>query len=640
MASVASLIVRIGAQDTEISAALDKLIGNARRADADLSKLGDSPIAQKAIADTAKLAATIKEITDAQQKFADKAVNAAVGVGTLGGASKLMSGQLDEVARTLNKGMDAFRALGQQAPEDLRLVSDAVNRQRDAVKGLADSGETIGSAFSGIKSMLAQAFSVGAIVAFGNKVLEAGDQIQKMADQTGLSTDEVQKFQYIAGQTGTSVESLIGAVQNLQQRLGDENSGAAGAFAKLGINAEAFNKLDTYQQMTTLGDAIKAIKDPTEQASVAAALFGKTWKEILPAIKGGMSELGEQAAIMSESTVKSLDRIGDSMKALKQNAIVAGGGVIVALEGMGFAVGDFLSKFNPEHFGVATSQILKLQVALNDPTGVDTFKSALASIKPVTLDVGAGVKTMGASFADVGVAELDLTQKANKLIDAHKAAAAETKRFAESMENAFGGLITINGAVETSFQDLSYKVDTYTTAQDLATESARKYLKGSRDEIQVAADQWDNLASSILQTSNALTSLSDVAKNFKLPNITLPNIVPQNSSLIQAAGKTLGDQFGSGIADSLNKIPDLMVKAFTGGGGLKGAMSALVSDIGADLGKALTGVFKDGKVVGGLASGMTGTFAKAFAAAGPAIGALAGTLIDGLAYASQAARST
>lgn len=141
------MIVRIGAQDQEISAALEKLIGNAKRADADLSKLGSSPLGQAAIKSTEELAEKIKNITDAQQRFAEKAVNAAVGIETIGGASKLMSGQLDEVARTINKGLDAFRALGQDAPKDLQRVADAVAAQQQSLKGLGDTTEKTGVSF-------------------------------------------------------------------------------------------------------------------------------------------------------------------------------------------------------------------------------------------------------------------------------------------------------------------------------------------------------------------------------------------------------------------------------------------------------------------------------------------------------------
>ena len=47
------------------------------------------------------------------------------------------------------------------------------------------------------------------------------------------------------------------AVQNLQQRLGDDSSGAAGAIKKLGINLEQLKQQGPYQQLITLATAIE-----------------------------------------------------------------------------------------------------------------------------------------------------------------------------------------------------------------------------------------------------------------------------------------------------------------------------------------------------------------------------------------------
>lgn len=280
-------------------------------------------------------------------------------------------------------------------------------------------------------AQLAGVFTAGAIVAFGRNVLEAGDQIQRMADQTGLSTAEVQKLQYVAGQSGSSIDSLVGAVQNLQQRLGDNNSGAAGAMAKLGINAEAFNRLGTYEQMTTLAAAVRSVKDPTEQASLAAALFGKTWKEILPAIKSGMQEVGDQAPIMADSAVKSLDRIGDALKRSQQIATAWGGGVVLAIEGAGFALGDYLSRFDASHFGVANSQILEQE------TYLAKLEGRVVQGKPPVLALGEAAKGMGMSFEDASKMAKKLDEEIRASIKTNTEVQAAVEKTAKSLRDYY-----------------------------------------------------------------------------------------------------------------------------------------------------------------------------------------------------------
>src|SRR4029077_7480166 len=85
------------------------------------------------------------------------------------------------------------------------------------------------STMNGVLGAFGVQLSVGAVVSFAQSILDAGDHIQKMADQTSLSTDEVQRLMFISSQTGTSVETMVGAIQNLQQRLPGGVHGAVGA---------------------------------------------------------------------------------------------------------------------------------------------------------------------------------------------------------------------------------------------------------------------------------------------------------------------------------------------------------------------------------------------------------------------------
>ena len=306
--------------------------------------------------------------------------------------------------------------------QDMAKAAASIKTIETTTTEASAAGKAWGSTLNSLGAQLAGMFTVGAIVGFGRTVLQAGDAIKKMADQTSLSYAEVQKLMYIAGQSGSSVQSLVGAVQNLQQRLGDDNSGAAGAMKRLGINADAFNKLSTYAQMTTLASAIKAIADPTEQASVAAAIFGKTWKEILPAIKSGMAETGEQAALMADQTVESLDRVGDAMKRAEQQATAWGGWTVLKIEEMGFALGDYLSRFDPAHFGQSNAELLKHEEQL--ARVANTLSGAFVP----ALQMGEAAKGMGMSFEDASkmAKAMDLEIAASIKVNTAAAAAVET----------------------------------------------------------------------------------------------------------------------------------------------------------------------------------------------------------------------
>ncbi len=213
-----------------------------------------------------------------------------------------MTGSNADLVVRVAANIGALQADMATAAASIKTIEGAVTSASAASTQWVGALEELGHSFvARIAEGLLLRDAMRDFISFGEEVLTAGEDIKKMAAQTSMGSDEVQRFMYLAGQANIPVQSLIGAVQNLQVRLGDENSGAAGAMANLSIETDAFMKLGAYQQMVTLATGIKEIQDPTEQASTAAALFGKTWKEILPALKSDMEAVGAQAPIMADA---------------------------------------------------------------------------------------------------------------------------------------------------------------------------------------------------------------------------------------------------------------------------------------------------------------------------------------------------
>jgi hypothetical protein len=168
-----------------------------------------------------------------------------------------------------------------------------------------------------LKTSIAGAFTIGAVTAFAGELLQMGDDIQRMADKTSLSVEQVQRLNFVAGQTGVSMDGMVSAVQNLQQRLGSGDTGAVGAMKALGINVEEFLALNPYDQFTTISTALGKIEDPTARAAVSAQVFGKNWKEIAPAVIANIKQIADSAPVMGANTVHALDAAGDALDAFK-----------------------------------------------------------------------------------------------------------------------------------------------------------------------------------------------------------------------------------------------------------------------------------------------------------------------------------
>lgn len=307
MPTIASLIVRIGAQDQEIQNALARVGQKAKSVDADLKKLGNTPLASQAQKSLDSLRSTMKQVTDAQQRLADKAKFAAQGLEAMGGASRLTDTQLKQVNRTLQEGLSAYQALGKQPPESLRRIAAETSKATIATDGWK-------SALKGLGAAIGAAFTVRAVVNFGRDLLRMGDEIVRTADRTGLLTDEVQRLTFIARQSGNDLSELTGAVGQLQNRLASGDKSAVKAVQALGISFEQLRAAGPYEQLQLIATAVSKIEDPAGRAQVAMDLFGRTGIAILPTLTAKFKELGDAAPVMAHNTVKALDQAGDALE--------------------------------------------------------------------------------------------------------------------------------------------------------------------------------------------------------------------------------------------------------------------------------------------------------------------------------------
>jgi hypothetical protein len=144
------------------------------------------------------------------------------------------------------------------------------------IKRAQGLGERFGTTFKGaVASKLGAALSVAAIAAFTKNVIESADKIQDLSEQLNLTTDQIQRLQILAGETGVPFDKFGSALAKFEQiRLkatsGDED--AIKTLKALGFTTEQL--YDT--QLTTIDGAVKAAeahKNSGKSAETTAAMI-------------------------------------------------------------------------------------------------------------------------------------------------------------------------------------------------------------------------------------------------------------------------------------------------------------------------------------------------------------------------------
>jgi hypothetical protein len=219
--------------------------------------------------------------------------------------------------RARNLTTEAFAAAEGNLKSLGRQSVDTGDKFRGLGRDAEGSFRGIASEAKALAGTLGIAFGLQNVVAFGAELLRMGDQITKVADRTGLTTDEVQRLQFVADQSGNTIEDLTGAIGGMQNRLASGDKSAIGALKQLGVSFDDLARMDPYEQMRSIAEAIGKIPNPANQAQVAMDLFGKAGIGILPTLKSDFHGLANAAPVMSGATVKALDDAGDALNKFK-----------------------------------------------------------------------------------------------------------------------------------------------------------------------------------------------------------------------------------------------------------------------------------------------------------------------------------
>jgi hypothetical protein len=144
------------------------------------------------------------------------------------------------------------------------------------IKRAQGLGERFGTTFKGaVASKLGAALSVAAIAAFTKNVIESADKIQDLSEQLNLSTDQIQRLQILAGETGVTFDkfgSVLAKFEQIRLKATSGDQDALRTLQSLGFTTEQLYDI----QLTTIDGAVKAAeahKNSGKSAETTAAMI-------------------------------------------------------------------------------------------------------------------------------------------------------------------------------------------------------------------------------------------------------------------------------------------------------------------------------------------------------------------------------
>lgn len=215
---------------------------------------------------------------------------------------------------------------------------DSVNKATRATrKHIADIGSgSVKLAQSlalpvGLMSGLAAGFSVAGVVAAAKNFALLGDEVAKGSQRIGVSIADFQQLNYVAGQSGVSVDELQSSVGRLNKGIAmaaaGKNKDLASLFAKAGISMR-----DANGQLRSGADLLPEVADlfarngnAAVRARMGNTIYGKSWQTLAPLLLSGsegikqLQDRYKQLGLeVDASAIKAGEAFGDQLDDLQQ----------------------------------------------------------------------------------------------------------------------------------------------------------------------------------------------------------------------------------------------------------------------------------------------------------------------------------
>lgn len=222
--------------------------------------------------------------------------------------------QLATAVADVTQKLDAIGAAGKKASSDLGTLKN-IEIAKLALGGI----QAATTAFLGLgRAVLG---TVESLTRFGLSVANELDELNDVAQRTGVNVEALQSYGAAAKLTGSSLDTFARSLQKLTIEIGQASldEKAQKSFTNLGIAFDELREKAPTQQFETVADAIARIADPAERAAAAVSVFGKGGVELGPLFAegpGALARMREEAErlglVVSSDAIQSIGQMNDA----------------------------------------------------------------------------------------------------------------------------------------------------------------------------------------------------------------------------------------------------------------------------------------------------------------------------------------
>lgn len=424
---------------------------------------------------------------------------------------------LDLVARIggFTRGLDAAERKADQTAR--AIARKQAQRAKEMEKLWSNIGVAIGASITA-----AVAGITSAVVAI-DQLAKGAATFKDLEETTGASAEGLASFAVAAGTAGVSMDTIAANSIRLTKALvgvDDESKAAGAAIKALGLDLDAFKKLDPVAQTDALTAAFAGFADGAEKTAVATALWGKSGAEMLKVMKA-LQEQGGRTVILTQQQIELADQYADKQaKATEELKLYAQAAATQAIPAF-LAITEEAKKLVAEIIGLdketgklaANSAVKEFAqagaIAIADLLDwIRTFAAEMVSMAATTKAEAKGIQlafaTIRASPQELGDFFLRSKGPLQDLANEYKKLSADAKAAAEAIKTA--------SAAATSGENLRRRFDLGLTGERMtAFNDPRSTLFGSPERDLLVKPKID-FTGAVKGDKEAKKKIDDVTK--------------------------------------------------------------------------------------------------------------------------------
>lgn len=168
--------------------------------------------------------------------------------------------------------------------------------------------------------------AIGAFVKLLNIVNETEEKISHLVDTASkfdTSVAGLQKLEYIAKLSGGSLDDVQAGMSKIVMAMKQVDEGSkstTAAFEKLGISQEQLKSMKIDEAYLLVAERLKGVTNSTDQAKIAAEIFGRSWGSQINIVKSDITGLSKEfesfGGALTGPQAEAVDSYGDSVTKL------------------------------------------------------------------------------------------------------------------------------------------------------------------------------------------------------------------------------------------------------------------------------------------------------------------------------------